>query len=96
MSESKAKWDEVGDRFTALGKKLKTHYDENAHTKPETEKAQDALRQIGDALDAGFTAIGESFRDAEMRDELKSAGVAITDALSASLDDVKHAINKQR
>ena len=96
MSESKAKWDEVGDRFTALGRKLKTHYDENAQTKPEAEKAQDALHQIGDALDAGFTAIGESLRDTQMRDELKSAGVAITDALSASLDDVKNAINSKR
>jgi hypothetical protein len=96
MSESKAKWDDVGDRFTAIGRKLKSHYDDNAHAEPETEKAQDALRQISDALDAGFTAIGESFRDAEMRDELKSAGVAITDALSASLDDVKHAIKTQR
>jgi hypothetical protein len=95
MSESKAKWDDVGDRFTELARKLKTHYDENTHSKPETEKAQDALHQIGDALDAGFTAIGESFRDAQMRDELKSAGVAITDALSASLDDVKNAINKR-
>jgi hypothetical protein len=96
MSDSKQKWDEVGDRFTALGRKLKTHYDENTNSKPETEPTQDALRQIGDALDAGFTAIGESFRDTQMRDELKSAGVAITDALSASLDDVKNAINKQR
>lgn len=96
MSESKAKWDEVGDRFTALGKKLKMHFDDTAHAKPETDKSQDALGQISDALDAGFTAIGESFRDTQMRDELKSAGVAITDALSASLDDVKNAINKQR
>lgn len=96
MSESKAKWDDVGDRFAALGRKLKTHFDDSTHAKPESDASQDALRQISDALDAGFTAIGESFRDAEIRDELKSAGVAITDALSASLDDVKHAINKQR
>ena len=98
MSESKAKWDDVGDRFTALGRKLKTHYDENAHTKPdaqpEQEKVHDALRQISDALDAGFTALGESLRDPAMRDDLKSAGNAIGDALTASLEDVKHAIKR--
>jgi len=99
MSESKEKWDDVGDRFNALGRKLKTHYDANAGAGPEQENAHQAeingaLRQIGDALEAGFTAIGESLRDTEMRDELKSAGVAIGDALTASLEDVKNAIKR--
>jgi hypothetical protein len=94
MSESKAKWDEVGDRFGALGRKLKDHYDANAHAGPEQAKVNDALRQIGDALDAGFTAIGESLRDVQMRDELKQAGNAIGEALNASLEDVKNAIKR--
>jgi hypothetical protein len=94
MSESKAKWDEVGDRFGALGRKLKDHYDANTNAGPEQAKVHDALRQIGDALDAGFTAIGESLRDVQMRDELKQAGNAIGEALNASLADVKNALKR--
>jgi hypothetical protein len=101
MSESKAKWDDVGDRFTALGRKLKSHYDANAQPsaprdEAEQDQVRDALRQISDALDAGFTAIGESLRDTEVRDDFKQAGNAIADALTASIEDVKSAINAKR
>ena len=64
MAEAKAKWDDVGDRFTEIGKHLKERYDANAAFGSEDgqdkEKVNDALREIGDALDAGFTAIGDS------------------------------------
>ena len=89
MGETKQKWDEVGDRFNDLGKRLKDRYDANAaFGDEEKEKVNDALRQLGDALDAGFTALGDSVRDTEMRAELKKAGVAVGDAIAATFTDV--------
>jgi hypothetical protein len=95
MAEAKQKWDEVGDRFSDLGRHLKDRFDVNAaFGADEREKVNDALRQLGDALDAGFTTIGDSLRDPAMRDELKTAGSSIADAIAATLRDVSDAIKR--
>ena len=95
MPEAKEKWDEVGERFGDLGRRLKDRFDANAaFGADEREKVNDALRQLGDALDAGFTTIGETLRDPAMRDEMKSAGSSIADAIAATLRDVSDAIKR--
>ena len=95
MAEAKEKWDEVGERFGDLGRQLKDRFDANAaFGTDERETVTDALRQLGDALDAGFTTIGDTFRDPAMRDDLKTAGTSIADALSATLRDVSDAIKR--
>ncbi len=95
MPEAKEKWDEVGERFGDLGRSLKDRFDANAaFGADEREKVNDALRQLGDALDAGFTTIGETLRDPAMRDEMKSAGSSIADAIAATLRDVSDAIKR--
>jgi SnoaL-like domain len=73
MAEAKEKWDEVGERFGQLGRELKGRFDANsAFGATEKETVTDALRQLSDALDAGFTTIGDTFRDPAMRDDLKT------------------------
>jgi hypothetical protein len=89
MSGTKAAWDEVGDRFADLAKRVKDRYDANVgFGEEQREKMNDALRDLGDTLDAGFAAIGDSLRDPAMRDDLKGAGVAVADALAATFNDV--------
>ena len=86
MAEAKEKWDEVGERFSELGRALKDRFDANAaFGADEREKVNDALRQLGDALDAGFTTIGDTLRDPAIRDEMKNAGSSIADAIAATL-----------
>ncbi len=64
MAEAKDKWDEVGERFGQLGRQLKDRFDANAaFGRDEKETVTDALRQLSEALDAGFTTIGDTFRD---------------------------------
>jgi hypothetical protein len=95
MAEAKEKWDEVGERFAQLGRELKDRFDANAAFGPDQrETVTDALRQLSDALDAGFTTIGDTLRDPAMRDDLKTAGNSIADALSATLRDVSDAIKR--
>jgi hypothetical protein len=100
MAEAKQKWDEVGDRFSDIGKRFKERYDTNAAFGTEQqEKMNDALRQMADALDAGFTAIGDSLRDPSIRDDLKQASTSIGDALAATFneaaDEIKKAVRKK-
>ena len=95
MGEAKAKWDEVGDRFSDLGKRLKDRYDANAaYTAEDRDKVEGALRQLGDSLDASFTAFGDSLRDTDMRGDFKQASVAIGDAIAATFNDVADEIKR--
>jgi hypothetical protein len=95
MTDAKQKWDEVGERFGQFGRHLKERYDAQA-TFGEADKAKlnDALHQIGESLDAGFTALGDSLRDPAMRADLKDAGAAIADALSSTFKDVADELKK--
>jgi hypothetical protein len=96
MAEAKDKWDDVGERFGEIGRHLKDRFDANAaFGADERDKVNDALRHLGDALDAGFTTIGETLRDPAMRDELKTAGSSIADAIGATLRDVSDAIKRR-
>jgi hypothetical protein len=95
MSQASERWDDVGTRFADLGRHLKERYDATAaFGETEKDKVNDALRDIGEALDAGFTAIGDSLRDPGVRDEMKQAGVAIADALAATFNEVADEIRK--
>jgi hypothetical protein len=93
--DAKDKWDEVGQRFSELGKHVKDRFDANvAFSDDEKAKVEDALHQIRDALDAGFTALGDSLRDNSMRDEVKQAGASIADALSSTFKGVAEELRK--
>jgi hypothetical protein len=95
MSEAKARWDEVGERFGELGKRLKDRYDAKVGlADDEKAKLNDAMHQISESLDAGFTTLGDSIRDPEIRDDLKHAGTAVAEALSASFADVADELKK--
>jgi hypothetical protein len=95
MSEAKTKWDEVGDRFSELGNRFKDRYDASASFgKVQADQMNDAVHQIVDALDAGFTALGDSLRDPSMRNDLLHAGNAIGDALQATFSDVASEIKR--
>ena len=96
MTEASGKWDEVAESFSELGRSLKGRFDANAAFGPdEREKLNDALHQLTDALDAGFTTIGDAFRDPELRDEMRHAGSSIADAIAATLHDVSAAIQRR-
>ncbi len=93
MADAKDRWDEVAERFTELGRNLKGRFDANAaFGADERDQVNDALRQLGDALDAGFTTIGDTLRDPEMRDEMKTAGASVADAIKATLRDISDSI----
>jgi hypothetical protein len=95
MSDAKQKWDEVGDRFGELASHLKDRFDAQvAFSEADREKVNDALHQIRDALDAGFTALGDSLRDVGVRDELKQASSAVVDAVASTFQDVADELRK--
>jgi beta-phosphoglucomutase-like phosphatase (HAD superfamily) len=95
MTDANDKWEEVGESFSGLGRSLKERFDANVAFGPaDREKVTDALHQIAEALDAGFTTIGDAFRDPTIRDEMKHAGSSIADAITATLRGVSDSFKR--
>jgi hypothetical protein len=94
MSESKAAWDEVGERFAELGRRIKDRYDAQAAFGEERAKVDDALKNLADALDTTFTTIGETIRDPEIRDELRETASAMGNAFATTFHEVGDEISK--
>jgi hypothetical protein len=97
MSETKAAWEEVGNRFAGLAGHVKEQFDaRSAGNEPDGEQIDDAVRTLVRAVDNAFTAIGDTLRDPALRDDLKHAAAAMTDALATTFRDVSDQIRSPR
>lgn len=90
MADPRASWEQVGDRLSALGLKLKLHFEQAAEEgRPEDEeKVKEALRTIGDAVDQAFSAIGTAARDDAVRQDARETGRSVLEALEATFAEL--------
>ena len=100
MAGSTEAWDEVGERFAALGRIYAERYrkrgEELGPTTEEDRRAlEDAARTVTRHLDQAFTSLGETIRDREAKESLKEAAKALGDALSVTFDEVGDEIRKR-
>lgn len=90
MSTSKDAWNEVGDRFTAVGKRLAGHYDKRTGggSADDTQhKVEEVVREIGNQLGRAFEAVDDTVRDDAARQDLKQAFNALGSAISSTVED---------
>jgi hypothetical protein len=89
MSASKDSWNEVGDRFTAVGKRLASHYEQrNGGSPKDTQhKVEEVVREIGNQLGHAFEAVDDTVRDDDARQDLKQAFNALGTAISSTVED---------
>jgi hypothetical protein len=95
MSTSKDAWNEVGDRFTAVGKRLAGHYGERGDGSSPTEtqhKVEEVVREIGNQLGRALEAVDDTVRDDAARQDLKQAFNALGSAISSTVEDAATAI----
>ena len=89
-------WGEVGERFTALGRRLANSYrakDSSDASAAETQrKVEDVVREIGNQLGRALDALDETVRDEEARRDLKGAFNALGTAISTTVDEATEAI----
>ena len=96
MNESKAAWDQVGDRFTELGQQIKDRYEANvAFGQEDREQVDDAVKKLVESLDHTFTAIGDSIRDPDVREHLKGTAQAMGNALTTTFREVAEDIQER-
>ncbi len=95
MSESKQAWDEVGEHFAGLGRRVKEQYRAAApESAEEREAVRDALRGLAASVEHALAAVGDVVRDSGFRDEAKQATKSFGDALAATFDEVGDELRK--
>jgi hypothetical protein len=92
---SKDAWNEVGDRFTAVGRRLADHYgtrNEGSSPKDTQHKVEEVVREIGNQLGHALEAMDDTVRDDEARRDLKNAINALGTAISSTVEEAASAI----
>jgi hypothetical protein len=94
---AKQAWNDVGERFSSLGRRLSDHYREAGGTGRATvegsqRKLEEAAREIGNEIGRAFTALGETISDDDAKKELKRAVSAIGDAVTVTVSEAGRAV----
>src|SRR5712691_9531596 len=98
--ESKKTWEEVGQHFSDVGKRIGEHYrsQENETRTSSTAQRQnvkDAIQQVVDELDRAFTGLGNALRDPQTKQSLNKAAKSLGEALDATFSGVGERVRQR-
>lgn len=99
MDESKKAWDDVAEGFATFGRMISERYKELSEkeaSKTEGGKASDAIRRATEELDRAFTSLGDTLRDDEAKEQLRTTGKKLSDALKATFSEVGEQLRSRR
>ncbi len=97
---AKQAWNDVGERFSSLGRRLSGHYREaggagRATVEGSQRKLEEAAREIGNEIGRAFSALGETINDDDAKKDLKSAVSAIGDAVTVTVSEAGKAVRSR-
>jgi hypothetical protein len=98
MGDVESAWKEVGEKFTELGYKFRDHYRkleaERAEGGETSEESEKAFKKVTDELDTAFSSVGNAFRDAEVKDDAKTAANSLLAAFGATFQEIGDALQR--
>ena len=98
MGDVESAWKEVGEKFTELGYKFRDHYrkleTDRAEDGETTEESEKAFKKVADELDTAFSSVGNAFRDAEVKDDAKTAANSLLAAFGATFQEIGDAFQR--
>jgi hypothetical protein len=97
--DAKRAWNDVGERFASLGKRLSERYREagpsgEADARETQRKLEDAAKEVGDQISRALDALGTTIRDDAAKADLKQALNAVGEALGTTFDEAGQAIRR--
>ncbi|MGZ6557826.1 MAG: hypothetical protein ACXVEY_13415 [Actinomycetota bacterium] len=99
MDESKQAWDEVAEGFAKFGRmvseRYKTMSKEHA-SEPHEGGGSDAIRRATEELDCAFTSLGDTLRDDDAKEQLRTTGKKLSEALKATFSEVGEQLRSRR
>jgi len=97
---AKQAWNDVGERFSSLGRRLSGHYREaggagRATVEGSQRKLEEAAREIGNEIGRAFAALGDTISDDDAKQDLKRAVSAIGDAVTVTVNEAGKAVRSR-
>ena len=97
--DAKQAWNDVGERFASLGKRLSERYQEagpsgEAVARETQRTLEETAKEVGEQITRGLDVLGATIRDEEAKADLKHALTAVGDALGATFDEAAEAIRR--
>jgi hypothetical protein len=87
MAQSSKAWDQVGERFVALGTQMRKRADQMSKGATVDRAAfERSVRDMYAALEDGFGLAGKAVRDPKIRRELSNVAQSVREALSATVE----------
>jgi hypothetical protein len=90
MADARGPWNEVGDRLGALALKLKLHAQEEMSEQRKAD-ARSAVERLGASVQGAIEGISDAAKDPAVKEDAKAAGEALTNAVNATLDELRKA-----
>src|SRR5438093_3001421 len=87
--EPKKAWEEVGQHFSNVGKRIGEHYrklenEPKASSPAERQTVNDAVKKVVDELDQAFTGLGNALRDPQTKESVNKAAKSLGQALDST------------
>jgi hypothetical protein len=99
--ETKKAWEEVGQHFSDVGKRIGEHYrglesETRTSAAAQRQNVKDAIQKVVDELDQAFTGLGNALRDPQTKDSLNKAAKSLGDALDSTFAGLNERIRQRR
>jgi len=97
MSDTDNAWQEVSEKFSALGRTFKQRYDERGEGAEPTEgnvtagappDMKRAMDNVGDSIERVFGTIGDSLQDDNVKEQARSAFSSLVEALGTTFGEL--------
>ena len=102
MTTANDAWTEFGSKLSALGLKLKLHYEqEHERTDPDDQQTSAAdgvtelIDSLGDTIKDAFGALGNAIDDEALRADAEDAGCLLIDAVDATFTEVANEVRER-
>ena len=67
---------------------------EREGTEEATEESEQAFKKVADELDTAFSSVGNAFRDAEVKDDAKTAANSLLAAFGTTFQEIGDAVQR--
>ena len=98
--ETRKAWNDVGERFSELGRRFGEHYrKQEREAGPSAEEQRqalnDAFRKAVDQVDQALTSVGDALRDPETKKSMNQAVRSLGDALGTTFQNLGGEIGRR-
>jgi hypothetical protein len=94
VTDPKQAWNDVADRLSALGLKLKLHAEEE--TSDDDKSGSSGIERLKASINDIFDTLGNAARDVAVREDAKAVANAFAQAIDATVDEARQRLKQKK